>query len=668
MPVPLHVLILEDRLSDAELMLYELGRAGFDPLWQRVETEADFLARLDPAPDVILADYSMPQFTALRALQLLRERGLNIPFIVVTGSIGDEAVAECARQGAADYLLKDRLARLGQAVTHALQQKRLHDEKQRAEAALRESEERYRQLVELSPDVIAIHSRGLLVFINPAGARLLGATSPEQLIGRPILEFVHPDDRETFIAQSQRAGERGAEPPLMEGRFIRLDGRTVEAEVASIFFTWQDEAAAQIVARDISERKRAEEERARLLARERAVREEAEEANRAKDEFLMTLSHELRTPLTSILGWARLLGSGEVDQATINRAVEVIARNAKSQANLIEELLDVSRIITGNLSLNIRAVELGSVTQAAVDAMRPAADARGIHLEMVPAAGECPVTGDPERLQQVVVNLLSNAIKFTPKGGRAEVRLESAAPHARITVSDTGQGIKPEFLPHVFERFRQADASSTRQHGGLGLGLTIVRQMVELHGGTVRAESPGKGLGATFTVELPLVQPRAAGRRQTESPDPPESPDEKSANRRAPAPYLAGLRVMLVDDDRDICEMLTIALTQCGAEVKAFSSAAETLEALGRWQPDVLVADIGMPDEDGYSLIRKVRALAPERGGRVPAMALTAYAGAEDRRHVLEAGFQMHVAKPVLPIELAGIIARLTAQSGHTRA
>jgi PAS domain S-box-containing protein len=409
------------------------------------------------------------------------------------------------------------------------------------------------------------------------------------------------------------------------------------------------------------ERRNVERARAELLTRERASRAEAEEANRLKDEFLATLSHELRTPLTSILGWARLLQTDNFDAASTTRALETIERNARAQNQLIDDLLDTSRIITGKLRLDVRSVDLADVITAATDSVRPAAEAKEIRLQTLldPQAG--PVSGDPNRLQQVVWNLVSNAIKFTPKKGRVQVRLERVNSHIEITVADTGMGIAPEFLPHVFDRFRQADQATTRTHGGLGLGLAIVRQLVELHGGTVSAHSDGIGQGATFTIYLPLLPVR----QESASDLPRVHPAARSETALACPPELEGLRVLIVDDEADTRDLLLAVLTSCGAEVTPTASTAEALERIGREQFDVLVTDIGMPGEDGYSLIEKVRMLPAERGGTLPAAALTAYARMEDRVRALRSGFQIHVPKPVDPTELITVVANLAGRIGN---
>lgn len=402
--------------------------------------------------------------------------------------------------------------------------------------------------------------------------------------------------------------------------------------------------------------------RAELLDREHEARKDAEAANRAKDEFLATVSHELRTPLNAILGWSHMLRANKLDPSTQARALETIERNAKSQAQLVEDILDVSRIITGKLRLDVRPVELTPVVQAAVDAIRPAADAKGIGIESIldPRAG--PVSGDPDRLQQIVWNLAANAVKFTGRGGRVQVRLERVGSHIEIVVSDTGQGVTPEFLPFVFDRFRQADATSTRRHGGLGLGLAIVRHLAEMHGGTVQAASPGEGMGTTFTVKLPIIVMHAE-RRDTERIHP-VSGGQIPLER---APALEGVRVMVVDDEPDTREMLKLMIGEFGAEVRVCGSSEEAMRLLRDWAPDVLVSDIEMPDEDGYELIRKVRHAEEANGGRqIPAVALTAYARVEDRLRALSAGYQMHLAKPVEPAELAVVIASLVGRSGKS--
>nr|WP_309232607.1 PAS domain S-box protein [Cylindrospermum sp. FACHB-282] len=388
--------------------------------------------------------------------------------------------------------------------------------------------------------------------------------------------------------------------------------------------------------------------RAQLYEAEKESRAEAETANRIKDEFLAVLSHELRTPLNPILGWAKLLRTRKHDEATVNRALETIERNAKLQTQLVEDLLDVSRILRGKLSLNICAVNLRVTIITAIETVRLAAEAKSIQITTFLSNDIVEVMGDGDRLQQIVWNLISNAVKFTPTGGRVEVRLEKVGLDAQIQVIDTGLGITPEFLPHVFEYFRQADAKTTRVFGGLGLGLAIVHHLVELHGGTVQVESAGKEQGATFTVKLPLL-------KSTELPS--SSPESADLEQSTQDLLLSGVQILLVDDQADVRDLFCFTLEEYGATVKAVASADQALEVLDQSQPDILLSDIGMPVIDGYMLLRQVRQLPPEQGGQIPAIALTAYAGEIDYKQAMAAGFQKHVSKPVDPEDLARAIA-----------
>lgn len=529
-------------------------------------------------------------------------------------------------------------------------------DRKQAEEALRVSEERFRLLLENVTDyaIFFLDTQGKFIRWSVGGERLLGYQEAE-ILGQPCSIIFTPEDlREGADKQEleQAATEGRAED---ERWHVRKDGSWFWA--SGITTPLRDEEGQlrgfSKILRDFTERKQAEDERNQLLTREQEARAAAEAANRLKDEFLATLSHELRSPLNAMLGWTRLLNSRKFDEATTARALQTIERSAKSQAQLVEDLLDVSRIIQGKLRLNTRPVELVSVIEAAIETVRPAAEAKEINLQSVldPATG--PVAGDFDRLQQVVWNLVSNAIKFTPKGGQVQARLERVNSHVEITVTDTGKGIDPEFVPYVFERFRQADSSSTRVYSGLGLGLAIVRHLVELHGGTVRAHSEGEDKGATFTVKLPLMPVRV--KRHLDGQVYPTVAGVPFDN----SPALNGVRVLIVDDEVDSREFLVAALEQCEAKVFAFASASEALEALLRLKPDVLVSDIAMPLEDGYSLIRKVRQLSAEQGGQIPAIALTAYARAEDRMKALASGFQSHIPKPVEPAELATVVASL---------
>lgn len=400
-------------------------------------------------------------------------------------------------------------------------------------------------------------------------------------------------------------------------------------------------------------------EREQLLTRAQMARAEAETANRMKDEFLATVSHELRTPLNAIIGWSHLIKSGGLDQATISRAVETIDRNAKSQAQLIEDILDVSRIITGKLRLNNETVDVASVINAAIDSVKLAIDSKDIHLELTLDPMARHTLGDANRLQQVVWNLLSNAIKFTPAGGRIEVKVERSGRNLQIRVSDTGQGISPAFLPFIFDRFRQADGTTTREHGGLGLGLAIVRHLVELHGGSIKAESAGEGRGSTFVIKLPLATLPQRVNGQITNRKARRAARQESSAPVASLPSLNDVQVLLVDDDPDTLQILSVVLAETKAKVQVATSVTEALEMLEWFTPDVVVSDLAMPGEDGYSLIRKLRALEGAKGTQIPAVALTSYVRVEDRTRALSAGFNMFVPKPVQPDELIIAIANL---------
>jgi signal transduction histidine kinase/ActR/RegA family two-component response regulator len=421
--------------------------------------------------------------------------------------------------------------------------------------------------------------------------------------------------------------------------------KNIEASVA------QTEAArlhVEELSRYIGELQRSEEARGQLLVRAERARAEAEAANRIKDEFLATLSHELRTPLTSLLGWSSVLREAKRDQKVLNQGLDAIDRNARVQAQLIDDLLDVSRIVSGKLNLDVRPLDISSVTRAAINVVRPAADAKSITLDYRAEPGLGAISADSARLHQIIWNLLSNAVKFTPQGGKITIRIEQEKSHAKVTVQDTGQGIDAEFLPRVFDRFRQADSSTTRSFGGLGLGLAIVRHLVELHGGTVSAESEGVGKGATFSATFPLLTERAE----------PVAHDLSVAEVRS----LDGLRVLLVDDEPEAREIISTVIGRTGAEVKACISASEALAKVTEWRPDVILSDIAMPEEDGYSFIGKVRSLPREKGGETPAAALSAYAREEDRKRALAAGYQMHIAKPIGASQLVTMVAKLAGR------
>jgi PAS domain S-box-containing protein len=526
-------------------------------------------------------------------------------------------------------------------------------DRKRSEEALRTSEERFHLLLENVKDyaIFFLDTERRITRWSLGAERILGYQEAE-ILGQPGSIIFTPEDVQKG-ADKQELEKAEAEGRAEDERWhLRKDGSLFWA---TGFVTPLRDETGQLrgfakIMRDTTEHKQAEDERNQLLVREQEARAEAEAANRIKDEFLAVLSHELRTPLNPILGWAKLLRSRTFDQKTADRALETIERNAKLQIQLIEDLLDVSRILRGKLSLNVCPVALITTIEAAMETVRLAAQAKSIQIQTMLDSSVGLVAGDPNRLQQVVWNLLSNAVKFTPDGGRVAVRLERVGSQVQIQVIDTGKGISPDFLPHVFEYFRQADSTTTRVFGGLGLGLAIVHHLVELHGGTVWAESPGEGQGATFTIRLPLLAVNPQTIQESEQPD--STLD------------LSDLKILVVDDEVDSREFVTFALEEHRAVVKAVASAGEALEALALEKPDLLLSDIGMPEMDGYTLIRQIRMMSPEQGGQIPAIALSAYASNTDSKQALAAGFQKHIAKPVEPAQLMAVISTLI---GHNR-
>jgi PAS domain S-box-containing protein len=536
--------------------------------------------------------------------------------------------------------------------------------------ALAASEALKQRVIESSADSITLlDERGRVVWMNERGQRLMGA--PEPPTGSASDDALRGFDWLDWWKGDQRAASHGAFRLALTGDvadFVgaarSFDGKTRwwEVTLSPLHDPTGGEARVLAISRDVTTRKELEDRRDRLLVLEQRARKDAELANRVKDDFIATVSHELRTPLSAILGWARLLGAGNLSSEKQAQAVQVIERNAKAQAQLVEDLLDVSRILSGKLRLEVVPTELIEVVQAAVDVVRTAADAKGVRMETIlePHAG--PLMGDPDRLQQVVWNLLSNAVKFTPKGGRVQVRLLRRESNIELVVEDTGLGIEPEFLPFIFEKFRQADGGASKAHRGLGLGLSIVKYLVEAHGGTIGASSEGVGQGSRFVVRLP-VSPLLALDNQAEG--------AKHPSRSGVSPVLefpaelSALRVLIVDDEQDARSLLTTVLEQCRSVVIAAANVDEAYDSFVRERPAVVVSDIGMPGATGYELIRKIRALSPEQGGTTPAVALTAYARSEDRMKALAAGFNMHLPKPIEPAELLVVIASLIARTRH---
>jgi PAS domain S-box-containing protein len=485
-----------------------------------------------------------------------------------------------------------------------------------------------------------------ILAVNRVAADAIFQRPAAELVGRDV-RVLYPEFLDSpFARRYRRAWE--------EGQPVHFEERSGALRRWYEVHAYPQADRLEVYLRDITDRKQAEAERDQLLERERAARLEAEAANRLKDEFLATLSHELRTPLNAIVGWAAVL-RGQTVNPDLRRAVDTIDRNARAQSQLIEDILDVSRIVTGKLTLDVRPVDLVTVVGAALESLRPSAEAKQIRVEvdLDPALPE--LSGDAGRLQQVVWNLLSNSIKFTPAGGTVSISASVDGAEVRLDIRDSGAGIDPDFLPHVFERFRQADASTTRAHGGLGLGLAIVRHLVELHGGTVAAESEGPGRGATFRVRLPVR--RGPGARTVA-----EDARGAAARPATPSVQLNGLRVLVVDDDVDTLALLVTVLRASGAETFAASSARMALETFLAAQPHLVVSDIGLPGEDGFSLIAAIRSLPREAGGAVPAVALTAYARVEDRDRALRSGFDMHLPKPIDPDALLAALAEIRSR------
>ena len=665
------ILMVDDHqpnLFALEAILSPLGEeligvtSGEDALRQLLE--GDFA--------VVLMGVQMPGMDGIETAAIIKKRDKNrsIPIIFLTAIAKDPSyIFRGYSQGAVDYLLKPfdpeilrtkvsvfvDLWRKGELIKR--QQAMLRAQEMRE--LERRSDVRFRALTDSMPQCVwAARRDGEIYYCN----RIWREYAGEQA-GIGFFDAV-PEEDLAAVRAAWTAAIRGARNLEREQRLRRHDG---ELRWHLCRLAPERDEHGSIVgfiatATDIDHQKRVEEAHAVLLLREQEARAELESANRSKDEFLATVSHELRTPLNAILGWTRMLRTGAVEGADkLDRALETIERNARAQTQLVEDILDVSRIIAGKLRVQVQRIDLRAVIRGAVDAVRPAAEVKKVDLELALEDEAGDFQGDPDRLQQVVWNLLSNAIKFTPAKGKVSVQLRRRGDEVEVVVSDTGIGINRDFLPHVFDRFRQADSSITRATGGLGLGLAIVRHLVEVHGGTVTAESEGEGKGARFTVRLPRreIQPEAG-----------EEPRLRNGSAYLAAPVkpqaLAGLRILVVEDEADARDLVTAVLCSCGAQVEAVASADEAIELIQRSAPDVLVSDIGLPVEDGYAFIRRVRALPA--GADLPALALTAYAGTGDDVRAREAGFQRHVAKPVEPAELAARVAEVAAARGESSA
>jgi len=657
------ILLLDDDPGVLLLQRRSLERAGYAV--SGVSHADDALALLGARSfDLLVLDYRLGAAeTGLDFYRRLRGMGIDRPAILVTAFSDESRAIDALRAGVRDVVPKagDYLAYLPEAAARVLRQVRAERELaetemlRRSQAALRESVEKFQTLADnIAQLAWMADGAGSIFWYNKRWFDYTG-TTPEGMEREGWRAVIHPEHADRVlekIARCFREGEAWEDTFPLRGRggdygwFLSRAApiRNAEGGVARWFGT----------STDVTDQRRLLEEREALLESERAARAEAERNARLKDEFLATLSHELRTPLNAIVGWSKLLTSRPPDPETLAKGLDVIARNARAQSQLIDDLLDMSRIVSGKLRLEMRAVDIAGVVEGALESVGPTAEAKGVALEreVEPRAGL--VLGDPDRLQQVLWNLLSNAVKFTPPGGRVRVAARRSGSSVEVSVSDTGEGIRPEFLAQIFERFRQADASAARRHAGLGLGLSIVRSLVELHGGSVSASSEGEGHGATFTVRLPRTAPGEAA-------DDGFVPPAEAGD----ALDLTGLRVVLVEDEEDSRDLLRRVLEGSGAQALPAASADEGLEAVRRHRPDVLLSDIGMPGQDGYDLIRRVRALPEAEGGSTPAAALTAFARPADRERALAAGFQAHLAKPV---NAAAVLALVAALAGRTSA
>lgn len=657
-PDRVNVLLVDDRPENLLALEAILNSPSYNLVQANSGTEA-LRCLLNQDFAVILLDVQMPGMDGFETATLIRsrDRSRSTPIIFITAfSSNDTHVFKGYSLGAVDYLfkpLKPEILTSKVQVFVELFQKTVEVKQQATQLAavnseLSKSEERFRTLCACSPlGIYVADVEGRCTYINPRCQAICGLTLEESL-AEVWQREVHPEDRDRVVAD-WLAWIKESQEYSNEFRLAGSENvRWIHVQSSPMFSDLGKLIGHVGTVRDITDRKQAEEERGRLI-REQVARQEAERANQMKDEFLAILSHELRTPLNAILGWSRLLRVKKFDEETIDKALETIERNAKSQSQLIEDILDVSRILRGKLNLNKHPIRLESVIELAIDSLQPLAEDKSIVLELTRSPNVGAVIGDSDRLQQIVWNLLSNAIKFTPEEGKVEVRLESVGDEAQIQIIDNGIGIEPDFLPYVFDRFRQADSSTTRSYGGLGLGLAIVRHLVEQHGGKVYAEN-NPGEGAKFTVALPLAQRNALADEDDWS---------ELSDQAGPLPTLVNLQLLVVDDDDDTREFLIALLEEEGAMVRSASSVAEALAALESSWPDVLLSDIGMPGADGYELIARVREMEVLRGGMMPAIALTAYARESERQQALEAGFQMHLSKPVEVTQLIAGIANL---------
>lgn len=644
----LKALIIDDNSSDRALALRELKKLFPQLQYQEIIDETSFAQALEQDNfNIVITDYQLLWTTGLKILNRIKERRPECPIIMFTGTGSEEIAVSAMKAGLDDYVIKSpkHYVRLAAAVRSAWQ--RFEQKK-----ALEEFKQSYSRFFERVPlGLYRLNPEGEIIEANSTLAKMLGYQHQEDLQDQSIFQYHHQPEAyllwQQQLNQEQAVAEFEGQIKTLGGELIWVSHHAIAVKNAQNNLIGYEGAMA-----DITANKQAELERVELLRRERKAREEAETANRIKDEFLATLSHELRTPLNAIVGWVQLLQGGIMSETQRNKAIDVIARNANAQNQLIDDLLDVSRIIRGTMALKLEPTNLIQVVMASLDTVRPSAAAKNIEIITQTECETVKVNADIKRLQQVFWNLLINAIKFTPIGGQIAIDSTTTENLVSVRVTDTGQGIAPDILPYVFDRFRQAETkSSTRTHGGLGLGLAIVRHLVEIHGGRVMADSAGLGKGATFTVELPILQNANTGKQQA----------QRFGNSNT-LPSLAGLTLLVVEDEADARDMIALILKQCGAKVVVADSVKQALIQYQQHQPDILISDISMPVEDGYVLIEQIR--QSQRGRTdVVAIALTANARDEDKQRALKAGFNLHIPKPIEPFKLVESLAQLVRQT-----
>lgn len=642
---PVTILVVDDNPASRYATARILTAAGFKVL--EAATGGEALELATRGPDAVVLDVNLPDMDGFEVCAKLRARDATarIPIIHLSATfVADIDKVHGLEAGADGYLTHPVEPPVLIATVNAFLRAR------QAEEATRRSEARFRAVFDQALHGIVLLSQDLIYLeVNPAMCRILGRLR-EEIVGKASSAFVPSGREEEVAAISKSLESQGIWHGILP--LLHADGR--QLELAWSISIHSVPGVRLAIVSDVTEQKLADAERERLLASERAARTEAERANRLKDDFLATLSHELRTPLNAILGWSQLLSrGGHDDPASVREGIEAITRNAHALTQLISDLLDVSRITSGKLRLELRLVDPAATIDAALETVMPAAQAKGIRIERLLSRDTGSIAADPARLQQVIWNLVNNAVKFTPRGGRITVRLRRADTHVQVTVSDNGEGINATFLPYLFERFRQENATPKRNYGGLGLGLAIVKHLVEMHGGTVSAESEGEGKGSTFTLLMPITAlPHSEQTPQGIPPPPSPSIPDKIAFKPG---HLKGMRVLVVDDDLDARVLVKRLLVEFGAEVAEATTVPQAMTVLQEFRPHILISDIGMPAQDGYDLIRLIRAqgYSPQK---LPAVALTAFARNEDREQAIERGFQVHLAKPVAPNDLLSAI------------